>query len=293
MKANSGLYRRIAYTFDFTDYSPSELAHIFDELSRSAGFRLSDELLADGRAALARQIEAETLPEARAQMNGGLCERMFDFAKQALDRREAARPKGSEPPSVILTAADVAEACARIPPPPSREGAADDVGGPPPAAGADSIDAEVIRRLQAENRSLKAENRRLQQAGSSTGGSTSGPTGGSTGGSTSGSTGCSTVAAPEKYEASACLRYSCGCAAFFFLAFIVWAWDWLRCIATFCWKWLRVFAAWCWKQACAFYGWAVGGSSKETEVGGSVVKVHPAPEKPPDGVVPTSPVQNV
>ena len=34
MQANSGLYRRIGYTFDFSDYSPRELSEILNSIVR-------------------------------------------------------------------------------------------------------------------------------------------------------------------------------------------------------------------------------------------------------------------
>ena len=62
---------------------------------------------------LASLIQAHTLPEARTLMNGGLCERLFQFAKMELDRR-------SDPaaPLVELTKQDIVKACDNLPPPP-------------------------------------------------------------------------------------------------------------------------------------------------------------------------------
>jgi len=119
MEANSGLYRRIAYTFTFSDYSPEELAQILDATVQGAGFKLAPRLTMHGFQRLAKLIETHTLPEARQLMNGGICERIFTFAKQALDTREASETRDDHPSNELLED-DIVDACARIPPPPSR-----------------------------------------------------------------------------------------------------------------------------------------------------------------------------
>lgn len=48
-------------------------------------------------------------------MNGGLCERLFDLAKQQLDARD-----DPERPTVELGAEDLIAACRALPPPPDR-----------------------------------------------------------------------------------------------------------------------------------------------------------------------------
>merc|ERR1712048_238203 len=77
MKANSGLYRRIAYTFDFTDYAPQDLAQILNGIATGSGFKLASELITADYAELADLIKNNTMPEARELMNGGICERIF------------------------------------------------------------------------------------------------------------------------------------------------------------------------------------------------------------------------
>ena len=128
MQANSGLYRRIAYTFDFEDYTPLDLAKILGKMAQGKGFGLSADLTANNFEVLARMIEEGTLPEARALMNGGICERIFTFAKQSLD----GRCQASGQVSVEITAEDITMAMTRIPPPPRRgddDGGGDDGGG--------------------------------------------------------------------------------------------------------------------------------------------------------------------
>ena len=71
MQANSGLYRRIGYTFDFSDYAPVELAEILNSIVRGAGFKLAPSLSANSFQRLSNVIEAKTLEEAREMMNGG------------------------------------------------------------------------------------------------------------------------------------------------------------------------------------------------------------------------------
>jgi len=113
MRANEGLYRRIGYTFNFTDYSPLDLAHIFELRTYSRGFRIDPSLLDNNRQELAKMIEDNTLPHARSLMNGGLCERIFDTAKQNLDARD-----DPSNPSVVLSCDDIRAACLAIPAPP-------------------------------------------------------------------------------------------------------------------------------------------------------------------------------
>lgn len=130
MRANEGLYRRIGHLFDFSDYEPGDLAQILEIVTTSKGFKLDPSLLADTRSGLARLIEETTQTRTRAMMNGGLCERIFDAAKQNLDARD-----DPENPSVLLSAEDLRSACLAIPPPPDS---LDDAPSAPPAAAAPS-----------------------------------------------------------------------------------------------------------------------------------------------------------
>eukprot|EP00439_Symbiodinium_sp_Y106_P075305 s165_g14.t2 len=152
MQANSGLYRRIGYTFDFSDYAPVELAEILNSIVRGAGFKLAPSLSANSFQRLSNVIEAKTLEEAREMMNGGLCERLFDFAKQSLDAREAV--VSATNPSLEITEGDILEACRRIPPPPVREGRRGDSR----EAGDQSM---LLRRTEAQLRTAKSEVQRL------------------------------------------------------------------------------------------------------------------------------------
>jgi len=116
MQQNEGLYRRIAYTFTFPDYSPSELAEIFEVYTRKQGFVLDTGISGpEGRPKLAGIIEFHTSPRCRSLMNGGLCEHMFAGAKQALDMRD-----DPSKPSVTLLEADIIASCRQIPEPPQK-----------------------------------------------------------------------------------------------------------------------------------------------------------------------------
>lgn len=116
MQQNEGLYRRIAYTFTFPDYTPLELAEILEVYTRRQGFELEAGLRGpEGRSRLAGIIGASTSPRARGLMNGGLCEHIFAGAKQALDLRD-----DPSMPSVTLLERDIAVACQHIPEPPQR-----------------------------------------------------------------------------------------------------------------------------------------------------------------------------
>lgn len=148
MQANTGLYRRINYTFDFSDYSPQELAQILDFVVQGAGFKLSSVLTLDNFERLSGIIEANTLKETREMMNGGICERIFSLAKQHLDNRDFSKTSGSAL-SVELLECDILDACNRIPPPPARD----------KPAGSDQI---LLRRAEARAQKAEAEVKRLQ-----------------------------------------------------------------------------------------------------------------------------------
>jgi Ca2+-binding EF-hand superfamily protein/cell division protein FtsB len=159
MAQNDGLYRRIPYTFDFHNYSCSELAEILEHAVCRRGFVLERRLLENGRQELAGILEKYTLPESRALMNGGICERLFSLAKESLDLRD-----DPAQPSVLLSAGDVMFACQRLPPPPSS---IDPSSSSSVASARSSGDARVLkdqmRQLQAENTDLRAEIEQLRR----------------------------------------------------------------------------------------------------------------------------------
>eukprot|EP00746_Dinoflagellata_sp_MGD_P091810 gnl/MRDRNA2_/MRDRNA2_36368_c0_seq1.p1 gnl/MRDRNA2_/MRDRNA2_36368_c0~~gnl/MRDRNA2_/MRDRNA2_36368_c0_seq1.p1 ORF type:complete len:605 (-),score=137.88 gnl/MRDRNA2_/MRDRNA2_36368_c0_seq1:255-2069(-) len=154
MSQNDGLFRRIPYTFDFPNYSCSELAEITEIMVSKKGYTLEDCLLENGRSRLAQIIERYTFPRARSLMNGGLCERIFTLGKQALDARD-----DPQNPSVELSMQDIKTACRQIPQPPASS---DDVGGTAPDDGEVQQLRDTIRSLQSENGQLKSEVRRLK-----------------------------------------------------------------------------------------------------------------------------------
>eukprot|EP00397_Hematodinium_sp_SG-2012_P024194 GEMP01025190.1.p1 GENE.GEMP01025190.1~~GEMP01025190.1.p1 ORF type:complete len:624 (+),score=125.32 GEMP01025190.1:22-1893(+) len=123
MKANDGLYRRISYTFDFEDYDCESLAQILKLYVAKNGFTL--ELSVHSVASI---IEDHTIPECRAMMNGGLCERVFTSAKQRLDTRT-----DHTNPSIVLVEEDLRWACIELPLPPGMD----------PGDGAISIPAAI------------------------------------------------------------------------------------------------------------------------------------------------------
>mmetsp|Transcript_83302 Transcript_83302/g.156767 ORF Transcript_83302/g.156767 Transcript_83302/m.156767 type:complete len:598 (-) Transcript_83302:79-1872(-) len=144
MAQNDGLYRRIPYTFNFPNYSCCELAEILELHVTRKGFMLEPRLLENGRQHLGSVIETNTMPRTRSLMNGGICERIFSFAKQALDARD-----DHTNPSVVLNCHDIAYACQQIPLPPSCK---DEEG-----LGLQ----EHMKQLQDEIEKLQQENARL------------------------------------------------------------------------------------------------------------------------------------
>jgi len=164
MSQNDGLYRRIPYTFNFPNYSCGELAEITEIIVTKKGYRLEDSLLENSRSRLAQIIERNTFARGRSLLNGGLCERIFTLAKQALDARDDPRN-----PSVELSPQDIKTACQQIPQPPKSS--SDEAGGTAADDGEVNQLRDTIRSLQNENaalksvvRNLKAENKKLVNA---------------------------------------------------------------------------------------------------------------------------------
>lgn len=197
MKANSGLYRRIAYTFDFSDYSPQELAQMLDGIVKAAGFRLHPQLTDNEFCRLSGLIESHTRPEARELMNGGICERIFSFAKQGLDAREALEAHTALP-SMELLEADIIEACGRIPPPPSREGIA-----------ATGVDQSRLTRAELRAKSAEVEVVRLRRELAALNRPSSLKT------ANFEDTDGIYFLPEDEYEVRRCCAYSCGCLRFF------------------------------------------------------------------------------
>lgn len=149
MSQNSGLYRRIPYTFNFSNYSCSELAEIFECFIAKKGFSLERRLSENGRQDLAGILERNTLPQARGLMNGGLCERLFSLAKEALDLRDDPMS-----PSVVLSSSDILFACKRLPPPPGAKS----------PRGSSVIDeSSELHCLREQMSQLQAENVKLHE----------------------------------------------------------------------------------------------------------------------------------
>merc|ERR1719356_132600 len=124
IKLNEGLYRRIPYTFDFDDYSDYELAEILVLMTKKKGYKLDEKLTEGNLALLVKIIQENTPPRARQRMNGGIRERMFDNAKQELDKRDNA-----DNPTIVLNEADLVAGCKEIKPPPEDDDAAGGSGG--------------------------------------------------------------------------------------------------------------------------------------------------------------------
>jgi len=109
LTANPGLRSRISYTFDFDNYDFRELARILRITAEIHCFSIepNDEVVAS-------LLQRHTPPGAAEQMNGRMCEIIFDFAKQTLD--EQLDPEGDV--SFKLSAAHLEAACKRVPRPP-------------------------------------------------------------------------------------------------------------------------------------------------------------------------------
>ena len=82
MKLNPGFKRRIRSIFHFHDYSCAELAEVFMLKVESRGFE-TEVSVAD----LTDILENKTTEDFRKEWNAGLCDRLFELAKENLDER--------------------------------------------------------------------------------------------------------------------------------------------------------------------------------------------------------------
>lgn len=104
VKLNPGIPRRIRYTFDFADYSPSELAEITLRYITKRGFQAEGENLPE-------YIRNFIPPETLRRANGGVAEYIFRGAKRSLDDRT---PPGTKSPSILLTQEDLKRGCQAV-----------------------------------------------------------------------------------------------------------------------------------------------------------------------------------
>lgn len=82
MGLNPGFKRRIRSIFYLDDYTSQELADIFSKKVKQQGFRT--DVSAEE---LATIIDQQTTVDFRKQWNAGLCDRLFELAKENLDQR--------------------------------------------------------------------------------------------------------------------------------------------------------------------------------------------------------------
>lgn len=82
MKLNPGFKRRIRTTFRFPDYSCEELARMFLHLTQKRGFTTNSTL-----EEITDLIENSKTEGYRKEWNAGLCEKVFNLAKEHLDTR--------------------------------------------------------------------------------------------------------------------------------------------------------------------------------------------------------------
>jgi stage V sporulation protein K len=119
VSVNPGIKRRVTYEFTFPDYSPEDLAGIFEHQVRSRGFKLAPGVSTD---LIAGAIERHTTEEQRGALNGSVGEHacrhaIFSLNKRQIDLvRAAAAQDAPEPvPSVTLEMRDVEFGCGQVP----------------------------------------------------------------------------------------------------------------------------------------------------------------------------------
>jgi stage V sporulation protein K len=91
LAANGPLRKRCALTFEFPDYTCTELAQIFTDLCYSKGFFLEDALTVE---VLSRLLDRETTAQWRAERNGRVCELLLSGARNEVRRRMRNVPVG-------------------------------------------------------------------------------------------------------------------------------------------------------------------------------------------------------
>ena len=84
LAAQGALRKRFSVTFEFPDYTCSELAQIFVDLSHSKGFYLEDSLSVG---VLADLLDRETTSEWRSERNGRVSELLLSGARGEVRRR--------------------------------------------------------------------------------------------------------------------------------------------------------------------------------------------------------------
>lgn len=84
LAAQGAMRKRFPITFEFLDYTCTELALIFVDLAHSKGFYLDDSLSIDTLSSL---LQRETTAEWRAERNGRVCELLLSGARTEVRRR--------------------------------------------------------------------------------------------------------------------------------------------------------------------------------------------------------------
>jgi stage V sporulation protein K len=84
LAAQGALRKRFSVTFEFPDYTCSELAQIFFDLAHSKGFDLEDALTVG---VLAELLDRETTSEWRSERNGRVSELLLSGARGEVRRR--------------------------------------------------------------------------------------------------------------------------------------------------------------------------------------------------------------
>ena len=82
LKLNPGFKRRVRSVFCFEDYTCEELAEVFKRKLVLRGF--TTDVSAEE---LSKVIGQKTTPEFRKEWSAGLCDRLFELAKENLDER--------------------------------------------------------------------------------------------------------------------------------------------------------------------------------------------------------------
>eukprot|EP00656_Telonema_subtile_P000316 TRINITY_DN10159_c0_g1_i2.p1 TRINITY_DN10159_c0_g1~~TRINITY_DN10159_c0_g1_i2.p1 ORF type:complete len:354 (+),score=110.44 TRINITY_DN10159_c0_g1_i2:88-1149(+) len=107
LRSNPGMERRIAYRFNFPDYSAHEMAQIVDVAIRSKGFRTSC-----SSEELAEVIETASTQQQRSLLNGGIADLLVPAAVHCLNQRLDETAEGAQ--LVTLELADLEKAASGL-----------------------------------------------------------------------------------------------------------------------------------------------------------------------------------
>lgn len=115
IQSNPGLCSRIPNSFNFEDFSWMQLVLVLDQIVEKTGFRWAETVRLQQ---VAEVLRRKTPPGAAESMNGRMCELIFMFAKQMLDKRLLDVPGDYDSDKLFeINLSDICDGCCMVPRP--------------------------------------------------------------------------------------------------------------------------------------------------------------------------------